>query len=133
MKKYFYTDIDSTRVYTDIIVFFVIIGFAVGRYTAAKDASVKKYFYTDIDSTRVYTDGSGKKGVSGGFAVGRYTAAKGPQDYSFFTKADSTRVYVPDGGALSKIGGFAVTANNAGTKEDYFNVTGNAIIYNSKA
>ena len=79
VKKYFYTGIDSTRIYTDGNgAKGVSGGFAVGRYATAK--GTKKYnFFTDIDSTRINTGGSAK-GVSGGFAVGRYATAKGSSE-----------------------------------------------------
>jgi len=88
-------------------------GFAVGRYTAAKDGKA----YTDTtllvvtpDSTRVYTSGTASKGVSGGFAVGRYTSAKGKSVIKkyFYSDLDSTRVYTDGSGKKGVAGGFAV-------------------------
>ncbi|GEM_PF-1916444 len=69
---------EGVRVYVKDMSKGVSGGFAVGRYTAAKDKGVADLFVVTEDSTRVYTEEAA--GVSGGFAVGRYTAAKGPKD-----------------------------------------------------
>ena len=109
VEKYFYTDIDSTRVYTGGGSAVTSGGFAVGRYATAKGAPyVEKYFFTDIDSTRVYT-GGGSAVTSGGFAVGRYATAKEAPYIKkyFFTDIDSTRVY-SQVTAKGLSGGFAV-------------------------
>lgn len=82
-------------------------GFAVGKYSTAKDLPADPYFVVTPDSTRVYIQDA-VKGTAGGFAVGKYSTAKNPFSHKFFyTGMDSTRVYtteLPKGAT----GGFAV-------------------------
>ncbi len=123
VKKYFFTNIDSTRVYTGGGSAVTSGGFAVGRYATAKGfPNVEKYFFTDIDSTRVYT-GGGSAVTSGGFAVGRYATAKGAPYVKkyFFTDIDSTRVY-SQVTAKGISGGFAVEhyATGVGSLKKFF-------------
>ena len=83
-------------------------GFAVGRFSSAKDFPDTSYFIVTPDSTRVYMRESDEKGVSGGFAVGRFSAAKTAADNIFYTDADSTRVYTDGNNTKGIAGGFAV-------------------------
>jgi hypothetical protein len=98
---YFIVTPDSTRIYTSGVSG-VSGGFAVGRFSSAKDLSDNKYFFTDADSTRVYTDQSLVSGVSGGFAVGRFSSAKGPSDKYLYMMPENYFVGHGAGRSLQK-------------------------------
>ncbi len=80
-------------------------GFAVGKYSVAKEKANGDLFFINYDSTRVYTNGA--KGAAGGFAVGKYGVAKDQKGFYFYTGIDSTRVYTDDA-VKGAAGGFAV-------------------------
>ncbi|MCD4795218.1 MAG: tail fiber domain-containing protein, partial [Bacteroidales bacterium] len=88
---FFFTNIDSTRVYTDGgVALEASGGFAVGRYGAAKNVA-NTFFHTAEDSTRVYIPDSGTAGVMGGFAVtGNNTGVT--DDYFNVTGNDSVEL-----------------------------------------
>ncbi len=118
---------EGVRIYVKDAVKGTSGGFAVGRYTGAKNLPDTSYLIVTPDSTRIYTSG-GAKGVSGGFAVGRYTGAKGSANTYFYTGIDSTRIYINET-TKGVSGGFAVgryTGAKAGNT-DYFNINASTL------
>lgn len=93
-------------------------GFAVGKYSVAKEQGDTVFLMVTADSTRVYTKPSGN---NGGFAVGEYSSNI-PTKF-FTTGPDSTAIYIKE--SDKGVGGFAVGKySTAKESTDYFNIKG---------
>ncbi len=109
---------EGVRIYVKDAVQGTSGGFAVGRYTGAKNFPDTSYLIVTPDSTRVYTSGN-SKGVSGGFAVGRYTGAKDNlTENCFFTGIDNTKIWTRD-----SVTGFSVQNKNDTSATSYMHLT----------
>jgi hypothetical protein len=72
-------------------------GFAIGRYSAAKEIPDTTLLLVTSDSTRIYID-EDEKGVAGGFAIGRYASAKSSGEYFKINGANNTDIITDQAG-----------------------------------